>query len=163
MSKAYSMTGWRLGYTAGDKAVIGAMTKIQGQSTSNPTSIAQAAGAEALNGPEDEIKRMAEEFGKRRNFIVDRLNAIPGITCRKPEGAFYVFPNISGLFGKKAGEITIGDADAFASYLLEQYKVAVVPGGGFGAPNYMRLSYATSMDNISRGLDRIAEAVSKLS
>lgn len=163
MSKAYAMTGWRLGYVAGDKAVVAAMTKIQGQSTSNPTSIAQAAGVEALNGPETEVVRMRGEFEKRRNNIVDRLNAIPGVRCRKPEGAFYVFPNISALYGKKAGDKVITDCDAFAAYLLDEYKVAVVPGSGFGAPNCMRLSYATSMDNITRGLDRIAEAVARLS
>jgi aspartate aminotransferase len=162
MSKAFAMTGWRLGYTAGDKAVIGAMTKIQGQSTSNPTSIAQAAGAEALNGPQDEVEGMALEFAKRRNYIVNRLNSIPGIKCRQPEGAFYVFPNISALFGKQVAGRKITNADLFADYLLEDFKVAVVPGSGFGAPNYMRLSYATSIDNITRGLDRIAEAVAKL-
>lgn len=163
MSKAYAMTGWRLGYVAGDKAVVAAMTKIQGQSTSNPTSIAQAAGAEALNGPETEVVRMRGEFEKRRNYIVERLNAVPGVRCRKPEGAFYVFPNIAALFGKKAGDKAITDCDAFAAYLLDEFKVAVVPGSGFGAPNCMRLSYATSMDNITRGLDRIAEAVARLS
>lgn len=162
MSKAYAMTGWRLGYTAGDKSVVGAMTKIQGQSTSNPTSIAQAAGVEALNGPQDEVADMAAEFAKRRNYIVNRLNAIPGVKCRQPEGAFYVFPNISSLFGKQTGNRKIDGADQFAEYLLEDYKVAVVPGSGFGAPNYMRLSYATSIDNITRGLDRIVEAIAKL-
>lgn len=162
MSKAYAMTGWRLGYTAGDKSVVSAMAKIQGQSTSNPTSIAQAAGVEALNGSQDEVARMAGEFAKRRDYIVERLNGIPGVRCRKPEGAFYVFPNISALFGKSANARKIADADAFADYLLEDFNVAVVPGAGFGAPEYMRLSYATSLENIRKGIDRIAEAVSKL-
>jgi aspartate aminotransferase len=162
MSKAYAMTGWRLGYTAGDRAVVAAMTKIQGQSTSNPTAFAQAGGVAALNGTQEPVAVMNVEFVKRRNYIVDRLNAIPGVSCLKPEGAFYVFPNISGLFGKAAGERRIEDADGFAQFLLEEFLVAVVPGTGFGAPNYMRLSYATSMENITRGLDRIAEAVGRL-
>ncbi len=163
MSKAYSMTGWRLGYLAGDKSVVAAMSKIQGQSTSNPTSFAMAGGVEALTAPEDEVERMKVEFKKRRDYIVDRLNAIPGVTCRKPEGAFYVFPNVSGVFGKSVDGRTIKDADALAEYLLDVYKVAVVPGPGFGAPNCIRLSYATGMENIQRGLDRIEEAVKKLS
>ncbi len=162
LSKAYSMTGWRLGYTAGDREVIKAMSKIQGQSTSGATTFAMAGAVEALNGPEDEVLAMRDEFAKRRDYIVDRLNAIEGIRCLKPEGAFYVFPNVSGLFGKKAGTKTITDADAFADYLLESFQVAVVPGAGFGAADYVRLSYATSMENITRGLDRIAEAVAKL-
>ena len=162
MSKAYSMTGWRLGYLAGPREVVAAMAKIQGQSTSNATSFAQAGGVEALNGSQDDVEKMRVEFSKRRDYMVERLNAIPGITCRNPEGAFYVFPNVSALFGKSDGKRTLTDADAVAEYLLETYKVAVVPGGGFGAPNCMRLSYATGMDNIRNGLDRIEEAVKAL-
>ncbi len=162
LSKAYSMTGWRLGYTAGDKAVIAAMNKIQGQSTSNPTSFAMAGAVEALSGSQEPVDMMRAEFAKRRDYIVERLNAIPGIRCPKPEGAFYVFPNVSGLFGRKAGDRVIKDADALADYLLEEYLVAVVPGPGFGAPDYVRLSYATGMETIRKGLDRIAEAVARL-
>ncbi|MBX7147596.1 pyridoxal phosphate-dependent aminotransferase [bacterium] len=163
VSKVYSMTGWRMGFTAGPKALISAMAKIQGQVTSNICSITQKACVEAYNGSQDEIKKMVVEFEKRRNFIVDTFNAIPGIKCLKPEGAFYVFPNIKGVLGKKtpAGKV-IATADDFAEYILEDFKVAVVPGEGFGAPGYVRLSYATSMANIEKGLSRIKEAVGSL-
>lgn len=163
-SKVFSMTGWRMGFAAGPKEIISAMTKIQGQVTSNITSITQKACVEAYRGNQDFLKTWVEEFRKRRDTIVDRLNNIPGIKCLKPEGAFYVFPNISGLFGKKtpSGQ-TLKNSSEFANYLLEGYKVAVVSGEGFGAEGYMRLSYATSMENIKKGLDRIQEAVHQLS
>lgn len=162
-SKVFSMTGWRMGFSAGPKEIISAMTKIQGQVTSNITSITQKACVEAYRASQDFLSEWKGEFEKRRNHIVDRFNKIPGIHCLKPEGAFYVFPNITGLFGKKnpTGLIIKTSAD-FVNYLLEQYKVAVVSGEGFGAEGYMRLSYATSMENIQKGLDRIAEAVSNL-
>ncbi len=162
VSKTYSMTGWRIGYAAGPVDVIKAMTNIQSQSTSNPTSISQAAALAAITGPQDCVEEMRKEFDKRREYIVERLNSIPGITCFKPKGAFYVFPNVSGLFGKKVGDRTINSATDFAAYLLEDAKVAVVPGAGFGNDNYVRMSYATSMKEIERGLDRIEEAVKKL-
>ena len=162
VSKTYSMTGWRIGYAAGPADVIKAMTNIQSQSTSNPTSISQAAALAALTGPQDCVEEMRKEFDKRRQYIVERLNSIPGITCFKPKGAFYVFPNVSGLFGKKYGDRVINSATDFADYLLEEAKVAVVPGAGFGNDNYVRMSYATSMEEIKRGLDRIEEAVKKL-
>lgn len=162
-SKVFSMTGWRMGFSAGPKEIISAMTKIQGQVTSNITSITQKACVEAYRASQDFLNEWKEEFKKRRNTIVDRFNKIPGIHCLKPEGAFYVFPNITGLFGKKspAGLAMNSSAD-FSNYLLEQYKVAVVSGEGFGAEGYMRLSYATSLENIQKGLDRIAEAVKSL-
>jgi aspartate aminotransferase len=163
MSKAYSMTGWRLGYVAGDATVIGAMNRIQDQSTSNPTSIAQWAGVAALNGPQEFLKDWVAEFDTRRKVIVAGLKAIEGITCRLPEGAFYVFPNISGLIGKTTPDgRKIQNGDDFSAYLLESALVAVVPGSGFGAPEYVRLSYATSLAVIERGIARIAEAVAAL-
>ncbi len=167
-SKAHSMTGWRLGYAAADLDIVAAMSKIQDQSTSNPTSIAQAAGVEALNGPQDAVETMRQAFEERRNYIVPALNAIEGITVQEPGGAFYVFPNVSALYGKSwtpEGDAprTISGSDDFSAYLLEAYGVAVVPGSGFGADANIRLSYATSMDNIQRGVARIAEAVQALS
>lgn len=156
-SKAYSMTGWRLGYVAGDADVVAAMGRIQDQSTSNPTSFAQAGGVAALTGPQDAVVTMAAAFEERRNVIVDRLNAIRGIRCTKPDGAFYVFPNVSGLLSG-----SISDGDALAEYLLRDARVGVVPGSGFGAPNYVRLSYATSLEQIEKGVARIAEAAARL-
>lgn len=161
-SKSYSMTGWRLGYAAAAQDIVSAMTRIQDHSTSNPVSFAQKGAVEALNGPQDNMKAMIAEFDKRRKVIVEKLNSIPGISCAMPGGAFYVFPNVSELFGKTFGDFSISDADRLAEFLLEEAKVAVVPGSGFGAPNYIRLSYATSMEAIEKGLDRIADAVSKL-
>jgi len=162
VSKTYSMTGWRIGYAAGPRQVIAAMTNIQSQSTSNPTSIAQKAARAALNGPQECIADMTAEFDRRRKYMVDRLNAIPGITCSMPAGAFYTFPNIAALYGKKSGQHTITGADAFAAYLLDTVNVAVVSGTGFGAASNMRLSYATSFEIIAAGLDRIAQAVAAL-
>jgi len=161
-SKTYAMTGWRIGFAAGDKKVIDAMGNLQGQSTSNPTSISQKAATEALNGPQDEVKRMVDEFKKRRDFIVDRLNEIPGIRCFKPQGAFYVFPNVSKLFGKKHAGLEIRNSLDFTQFLLEEAKVAVVPGVEFGADDYVRVSYATSIEEIKKGVDRIEKAVEKL-
>ncbi len=167
-SKAHSMTGWRLGYAAADLDIVAAMSKIQDQSTSNPTSIAQAAGVEALNGPQDDVESMRQAFEERRNYIVPALNAIDGVTVQQPGGAFYVFPNVSALYGKSwtpEGDAprTIGGSDDFSAYLLEAYGVAVVPGSGFGLDANIRLSYATSLDNIKRGIARIADAVQALS
>ena len=166
-SKAHSMTGWRLGYAAADLDIVAAMSKIQDQSTSNPTSIAQAAGVEALNGPQDAVETMRQAFGERRDWIVPALNAIPGVECQTPGGAFYVFPNVSSVYGKSwtpEGDAprTIGGSDDFAAYLLEKYEVAVIPGSGFGNDANIRLSYATSMKNIQKGVARIAEAVQAL-
>jgi len=162
VSKAYAMTGWRIGYAAGPENIISAMSKVQSQSTSNPSSVAQKATVEALNGPQDFIPGMIAEFSRRRKYMVERLNAIPGITCRMPVGAFYAFPSVSALFGKKVGERVINNSGDLAAYLLEDSKVALVSGDAFGAEGYVRLSYATSMENIKKGLDRIEEAVSRL-
>jgi aspartate aminotransferase len=162
VSKTYSMTGWRIGFAAGDKRVIDAMGNLQGQSTSNPVSIAQKAAVEAFGGPQDEVERMRREFEKRKNYIVDRLNKIPGLRCFNPQGAFYVFPNVSKLFGKKHAGLEIRNSVDFTQFLLEEAKVAVVPGVEFGADNYIRISYATSMEEIKRGVDRIEKAVEKL-
>lgn len=163
LSKSHAMTGWRLGYAAGPKEVIGAMTKIQSQSTSNPCSITQKAAVEALNGPQDFLPVMVAEFDKRRKYIVERLNAIPGVSCPTPVGAFYAFPRVSPIYGKSfKGKEIKGSAD-LAAYLLEDAKVAVVSGDAFGADEYIRLSYATSMAAIEKGLDRIEKAVSELS
>ncbi|MEW6776100.1 MAG: pyridoxal phosphate-dependent aminotransferase [Bdellovibrionota bacterium] len=161
-SKAYSMTGWRIGWAAGNKDVIAAMEKLQSQSTSNPSSIAQAAALAAFTGDQHVVDKMLVAFDERRKVIVDLLNSIDGIKCRLPEGAFYVFPNVKGVLGKSFNGKKIASDMDFAAYLLEQALVAVVPGTPFGAPGYMRLSYATSMDNIRKGLSRIKEAVGKL-
>lgn len=162
VSKAYAMTGWRIGYTAGPSEIVSAMAKIQGQSTSNPASVSQWAAVEALNGPQEPLEAMRREFEKRRDYIVDRFNAIPGIHCYKPGGAFYVFPNVEKLYGTSYGGKKINNSRDFAAYLLEEARVAVVPGIEFGAAENIRLSYATSMAQIKEGLDRIEAAVKKL-
>lgn len=163
LSKTYSMTGWRLGYTAAREDITKAMTKIQSHSTSNPTSFAQKAGVEALKGPQDIIDVMVKEFKKRRDYIVGRLNSMENISCFNPPGAFYVFPNVSGTFGKKAGEMTIKNSSDFSTYLLEEAKIAFVPGIAFGADDYVRISYAVSMEDITEGMDRMEKAMEKLS
>ena len=164
VSKTYSMTGWRIGYAAAlETSIISAMGRIQDAVTSNPTSIAQYAAVAAITGPQGFLNDWVAEFDRRRHVITDGLNTIPGITCLKPDGAFYVFPNISALFGKTTPDgKTIGNSDDFADYLLSTVQVAVVPGSGFGAGDYVRLSYATSMAAIEKGLTRIGEAVGKL-
>ena len=159
VSKAFAMTGWRIGYCAGPKEIISAMTKIQSQSTSNPTSISLKATTEALNGPKEEMEKMRQEFEKRRNYITDKLNSINGIKCIKPNGAFYVFPNISKLLGKKYGKKTISTDIELCEYLLDTAQIAVVPGSAFGLPGYIRLSYATSMENIIKGMERLEKAL----
>ena len=161
-SKAYAMTGWRLGYAAGPKVIIKAMTDIQSQVTSNPTSIAQWAAVEALTGPQDEVAKMAGEFDRRRRVIVGALNAIPGISCVMPKGAFYVFPNVSGLFGKRwKGGTLKGSADVCA-FLLDEARIATVAGVDFGSDAHLRLSYATGLDTINVGVSRMAAAVGAL-
>jgi aspartate aminotransferase len=162
VSKSHSMTGWRIGYAAGPKEVVTAMANIQSQSTSNPCSISQKAALEALRGPQDFVKTMNVEFDKRRKYMVERLNKIPGISCLMPVGAFYAFPNVAGLYGKSIQGKTIKNSSDFAAYLLDEAKVALVSGDAFGADPYIRLSYATSLENIQKGLDRIEKAVSAL-
>ena len=150
VSKTYAMTGWRIGYCAADQAIVKQMSKIQGQSPSNPCSIAQWASIEAMNGQQGSVALMRNEYEKRRDYVYKRLKDIDGIECGLPEGAFYAFPKISGLFGGK-----VNSSDDFSNQLLEEVKVAVVPGSGFGDDNYVRISYATSMDKIVDGMDRI--------
>jgi len=162
VSKSHSMTGWRIGYAAGPKDVITAMANIQSQSTSNPTSISQKAALEALRGPQDFIAMMNIEFDKRRKYMVDRLNKMPGVTCLMPVGAFYAFPNVSKLYGKSANGKAIRNSSDLATHLLEEAKVALVSGDAFGADAHIRLSYATSMENITKGLDRIEATVKGL-
>jgi aspartate aminotransferase len=163
VSKSYAMTGWRIGYALGPSDVIAAASKIQSQSTSNPTSIAQFAALEAIRGPQDEVAAMVREFQKRRDIIVERLNAIDGITCRKPEGAFYVFPNIGRLLNKSSRGKKLSSPCEIADYLLEEAKVAAVPGEDFGSNAHIRFSYATSLEDIEKGCARIREALRKLS
>lgn len=162
VSKAYSMTGWRIGYAAGSKELIKAMTNIQSQSTSNASSISQKAAVEALCGAQDTVVEMLREFDGRRRFMVDGLNSIDGISCIMPAGAFYVFPNISAFFKKTYKGKVIEGSIEFAEFLIDVAEVAVVPGEAFGADGYVRLSYATSMENIEKGIKRIAEAVKRL-
>jgi len=152
VSKSYSMTGWRIGYGAGPKEIIKAISKIQSQSTSNPSSISQAAAVEALNGTQDFIKKRSQSFKERRDFVVDNLNNIKGISCLRPEGAFYVFPNCKKLLGKKTNLKTDKD---FVEKLLEKSQVAVVQGSAFGLNGYFRISYATSMENLQKAMERI--------
>jgi aspartate aminotransferase len=163
VSKTYAMTGWRIGYAAGPEPLIRAMEDIQSQSTSNPTSFAQAGAVEALTGPQQCVAEMVEAFAERRRVLVDGLNALPGVRCSMPQGAFYAFPNVSALYGSRTGAgVEIGDSLSLAAYLLEEARVAVVPGGPFGSDDHIRLSYATSLDNIRKGLARLGEAVSRL-
>lgn len=161
LSKSHAMTGWRVGFTAGPQEIIKAMTNIQSQSTSNPNSIAQKAAIEALTGPQDFVQAMRSEFDRRRRFLVSELNAIPEVSCITPNGAFYAFPNISGLFGKVDGKPVFSSSD-LALFLLEDANVALVPGDAFGDDNCIRLSYATSMENLKKGVERIRNAVGKL-
>lgn len=163
VSKAYSMTGWRIGYAAGPGEIIAAITKLQSQNTSNPTSISQVAAVEALNGKQDSVAEMVAEFKIRRDVIVERLNAIEGISCMNPQGSFYVFPDVSALFGHSYVGKTISNSSDLAAYLLDEAGVAVVPGIDFGHDDHIRLSYATSLIKIKEGMERIKSAVLKLS
>ncbi len=162
VSKTYAMTGWRIGYAIGLAPVISAAAKIQSQSTSNPTSIAQAAALEALRGPQDKVAEMVREFQKRRDAIVKNLNAMEGIRCFNPQGAFYVFPNIRPLLGKKAKGKKIESACDLAEFLLEEAQVAAVPGEDFGSAENIRFTYATSLKEVEKGCERIEAAIKKL-
>ena len=157
VSKAYSMTGWRIGYAAGPKDIVKAIAKIQSQSTTNPSSISQAAAVEALSGAQDFIKERANSFQERRDFVVNALNAIDGIECLNPDGAFYVFPSCKGLMGKKDpnGNEIKSDTD-FVQSLLENSGIAVVQGSAFGLEGFFRISYATSMENLKKAMDKIS-------
>ncbi len=164
VSKSYAMTGWRIGYAAGDKELIKAIAKIQSQSTTNPSSISQAAAVEALNGTQDFIPIRSLAFQERRDFVVNSLNAIDGINCLKPDGAFYVFPSCKDLIGKKdkSGKKLENDTD-FVQSLLENNSVAVVQGSAFGLEGFFRISYATSMKNLEKAMNRIKEFCESLS
>jgi aspartate aminotransferase len=162
VSKAYAMTGWRIGYAAGPKELITAMGNIQSQSTSNPCSISQKAAVAALRFGGPFTKQMVTEFDCRRRAIVEGLNTIPGISCSMPGGAFYAFPNIQGVLGKRGPTGPITSPTDLATYLLKDAHIAVVPGEPFGSQSHMRLSYATSMETIGRGLDRLRAALQKL-
>jgi len=162
VSKAYAMTGWRIGYAAGPQPIIDAMKKLQGQITTNPASISQHAATEALLGPQGDVDHMRKQYQKRRDYIVKELNSIEDVSCRMPEGAFYVFPNIANLFKKKSGDAEIRDSVSFCSYVLDEARVAMVPGKAFGCDNFVRLSYATDMQSIREGVKRIKQAVDKL-
>ena len=162
VSKTYSMTGWRIGFTAGPSSIIEAMNKVQGQSTSNPTSISQKASQEALNGPQDLVQAMVGEFQKRRDYVINRLNSLEGVSCIKPVGAFYAFPNFSSYLGKSFRGKFIRDSMDLADYLLDVAGVAVIPGAAFGIEGFERLSFATSMENIEIGMDRIEKTIREL-
>lgn len=155
VSKTYAMTGWRIGYCAAPTPVAKAMASVQSHATSNPNSIAQVAAGVALDGPTEDLDKMKEAFKERRDYMVERINSIDGVSCLMPDGAFYVMMNIEALLGKELGGKVINSSDDFAEVFLEKKLVAVVPGTGFSAPNHVRWSYATSMENIKEGLNRL--------
>ncbi|NLW09814.1 MAG: pyridoxal phosphate-dependent aminotransferase [Firmicutes bacterium] len=158
LSKTFAMTGWRIGYALGDREIIKAMSALQSHSTSNPTTFCQVAAATALlDPPREAVQMMVAEFKKRRDYMVQRVKAIPGLDCLNPEGAFYVFVNMTALAGRQIAGRTIQNGDDLAQLFLEKIRVAVVPGSGFGAPSYFRLSYALGFEQIREGLDRIEE------
>lgn len=161
-SKTYAMTGWRLGYCAGPADLIEAYGRLQSQTTSNATSFAQVAGIEALTGPQDTVVTMVAEFERRRNFVVQQLNAMPGVTCNMPRGAFYVFPKVDAVYGKAAQGRTVQTSMELADYLLDKAGVALVPGDGFCDDRYVRISYATSMELLQTGLERMHRALQQL-
>ncbi|RMD50999.1 MAG: pyridoxal phosphate-dependent aminotransferase [Ignavibacteria bacterium] len=163
VSKAYAMTGWRIGYTAAPKEIIAGINKIQSHSTSNASSVSQYAALEALTGPQDALQEMKKSFEERRNFFYEAIGNIDGFICPKPEGAFYLFPNIKGVLGKSYGEIKINNSFDLAMYLIDEALVATVPGSAFGAEGYLRLSYALSLESLKEAAARIKEAIAKLS
>jgi aspartate aminotransferase len=161
-SKTYAMTGWRLGYAAGPQDIIAAMGNYQSQTTSNPTSFVQKAGIDALGGPQEAVAIMVQEFEQRRNYVVERLNAMEGLSCFRPMGAFYAFPNVSGTYGKHSPSGQITNSASFAEHLLQTAGVAVVPGKAFGDDRCIRLSFATSMAQLHAGLDRMEQFAKSL-
>lgn len=162
VSKTYSMTGWRIGYAAGPEEIIKAMGKIQSQETSNPCSISQKAALAAITGPQDFIASRVDEFSKRRLYIVDRLNNIEGVNCVTPEGAFYVFPDVSFYYGRSINGTLIDGSVALCEYMLNEQHIALVPGAGFGADSYVRISYAASMENIEKALNKFENGLTSL-
>ncbi|OGQ94144.1 MAG: aspartate aminotransferase [Deltaproteobacteria bacterium RIFOXYD12_FULL_57_12] len=163
VSKSFAMTGWRIGYTTGPQKIIAAMNKVQSQSTSNPSSVAQKAALAALTGPQDFPAMMREAFLPRRDFIVKELTSIPGVTCVVPKGAFYVFPNVAAYYGRTFNGRPINSSLDLADYLLEEALIATVPGAAFGADNFIRFSFATSMATIEAGMRRLQKALADLS
>ncbi len=155
VSKSYAMTGWRVGYAAASEPIAKVMANYLSHSTGAPSSISQWAAVEAMTGPQEDVEEMRREFEARRDYIVERMNAIPGVSCIKPHGAFYVMMSVEQLIGRELGGVVIHNSDDFAQAFLEKALVAVVPCSGFGAPNYVRWSYATSLGNIKEGLDRL--------
>ena len=162
VSKAYAMTGWRIGYAGASAEIINGMNKVQMQEVSHPSSISQKAAVEALDGPQESIEEMRIAFDQRRRYMVDRLNAMANVQCTLPQGAFYAYPDVSKLYGSKSGQRDITDSVTLCEYLLEEGRVACVPGAGFGTQEHIRLSYATSMELIEQAMDRIDEALKKL-
>jgi len=162
VSKAFSMTGWRIGYLGAAKEIVSAAEKVQGQMTSNASSISQHAALAALTGPHEEVTSMTAEFLRRRDFIHKAVTSIKGITCMKPSGAFYVFPNVSHFVGKKFNGRTLKSGDDIAQYLLDEEKVVVVPGSGFGSKDHVRISYACSMEDLKKAAERMERGFSKL-
>src|SRR5690606_23949437 len=156
VSKMYAMTGCRIGYAAGPKELLQAMTDLQSQSTSNPTSISQWAAVAALRGSQEPVQQMVAAFRERRELMLQGLRALPGVTCREPEGAFYLFPRVDAVFGRRHGDTVIQNSGDLAMALLNEARVAVVPGAAFGAEGYLRLSYAASTSQIQAGLQRLA-------
>lgn len=161
VSKSYAMTGWRIGYTASAPEIAKIISNVQSHASSNPCSISQAAALAAISGPQEMVEAMRQEFKVRRDYMVKRINSIPGVSCINPDGAFYVFMSIKDLLGKEIKGKVINNADEFCEWLLECSKVALVPGTGFGADGYVRWSYATSMQNIKEGLDRLEDFLAK--
>ena len=162
VSKSYAMTGWRIGYSLAPEYITKVMSNYVSHSTAAPSTLSQWAAVEALTGPQDTVETMRQAFEERRNYMVDRVNSMELVSCLKPEGAFYIMMNIRKVFGKKCGDVVIDSCDTFASQLLEKGLVAVVPGSGFDAPDYVRWSYATSLDNIKEGMDRLEKFLSTL-
>ena len=162
VSKSYAMTGWRIGYSLAPEHITKVMSNYVSHSTAAPSTLSQWAAVEALTGPQDTVETMRQAFEARRNYMVDRVNSMELVSCLKPEGAFYIMMNIRKVFGKKCGDVVIDSCDTFASQLLEKGLVAVVPGSGFDAPDYVRWSYATSLENIKEGMDRLEKFLSTL-
>ena len=162
VSKAYAMTGWRIGYTGASEEIIAGMNKVQSQEISHPSSISQKAAIEALDGPQESVETMRRAFDQRRRYMVERLNAIAGVECVLPQGAFYAYPDVTAYYGRGSADRVLGDSVALCEYLLTEGKVACVPGAGFGTHEHIRLSYATSMDLIELAMDRVEAALGAL-
>ena len=162
VSKSYAMTGWRIGYSLAPEHITKVMSNYVSHSTAAPSTLSQWAAVEALTGPQDTVETMRQAFEARRNYMVDRVNSMELVSCLKPEGAFYIMMNIRKVLGKKCGDVVIDSCDTFASQLLEKGLVAVVPGSGFDAPEYVRWSYATSLENIKEGMDRLEKFLAAL-